>query len=96
MAAKEKERLETADGYIRVSKVAGRDGESFISPDVQRKKIQAWADLHNVEIAAWWEELDQSGKERDRPRSRTRPRPVATWSSRWIDIGGGAWQHCVD
>jgi hypothetical protein len=33
-----------ADGYIRVSRAAGREGESFISPDVQRQKIQAWAD----------------------------------------------------
>jgi hypothetical protein len=30
-----------ADGYIRVSRAAGREGESFISPDVQRQKIQA-------------------------------------------------------
>ncbi len=67
MVAKTEERLQTADGYIRVSKVAGREGESFISPEVQRKKIQAWAELHGVEIVAWWEELDQSGKKRDRP-----------------------------
>ena len=33
----------TADGYIRVSRVAGREGDSFISPDIQRKKISAWA-----------------------------------------------------
>lgn len=59
--------LATADGYIRVSKVAGREGESFIAPEVQRKKIHAWAELHDVEIVAWWEELDQSGKKRDRP-----------------------------
>jgi hypothetical protein len=67
MAARKKERLETADGYIRVSRVAGREGEAFISPDVQRKKIEAWADLHGVQIVEWWEELDQSGGKRDRP-----------------------------
>jgi len=33
----------TADGYIRVSRRAGREGESFISPEVQRKKIADWA-----------------------------------------------------
>ena len=55
------------DGYIRVSRVAGRDGESFISPEVQRAKISGWAELHGVEIVRWWEELDQSGKRRDRP-----------------------------
>lgn len=57
----------TADGYIRVSRRAGREGESFISPDVQRKKIQGWANLHGVEIVQWWEEMDQSGKKLDRP-----------------------------
>ena len=57
----------TADGYIRVSRVAGREGESFISPDLQRKKISAWAELHEVEIVQWWEELDMSGADRTRP-----------------------------
>ena len=55
------------DGYIRVSRVAGREGESFIAPDVQRQKIAGWAELHGVEIVRWWEELDQSGRRRDRP-----------------------------
>jgi site-specific DNA recombinase len=55
------------DGYIRVSRVAGREGESFISPEVQRKRIAGWAELHGVEIVRWWEELDQSGRRRDRP-----------------------------
>jgi site-specific DNA recombinase len=58
---------ETADGYIRVSRVAGREGESFISPEVQRKKIEAWAELHDVEVVHWWHELDASGARRDRP-----------------------------
>jgi site-specific DNA recombinase len=57
----------TADGYVRVSRVGGREGESFIAPEVQRKKIEDWARLHGVEIVAWWEELDQSGASRDRP-----------------------------
>ena len=60
----------TADGYIRVSRVAGRDGERFISPEVQRQKIEAWAALHEVEIVRWWQELDQSGARRDRPMFR--------------------------
>jgi hypothetical protein len=33
------------DGYIRVSKVAGREGDSYISPKVQREKIEGWAKL---------------------------------------------------
>jgi site-specific DNA recombinase len=57
----------TADGYIRVSRRAGREGESFISPEVQRKKIADWAALHGVEIVWWWEELDQSGAKLARP-----------------------------
>jgi len=58
----------TADAYIRVSRVAGREGASFIAPEVQRKKITDWAALHNVEIVQWWEELDQSGAKRERPK----------------------------
>src|SRR5437867_5248524 len=57
----------TADGYIRVSRRGGREGESFISPEVQRKKIAAWAKLHEVEVVAWWEEIDQSGAKLERP-----------------------------
>ena len=57
----------TADGYVRVSRVGGRVGESFISPEVQRQKIEGWAGLHGVRIVRWWEELDQSGRKRDRP-----------------------------
>jgi site-specific DNA recombinase len=57
----------TADGYVRVSRRAGREGESFISPDVQRRKITDWAKLHDVEIVQWWEEIDQSGAKLERP-----------------------------
>lgn len=55
------------DGYIRVSRVAGRAGESFISPAVQREQIEGWAKLRRVEIAAWHEDLDQSGGKLHRP-----------------------------
>jgi site-specific DNA recombinase len=57
----------TVDGYIRVSRRAGREGESFISPEVQRKKIAGWAAVHGVEVVCWWEELDQSGAKLARP-----------------------------
>jgi site-specific DNA recombinase len=60
-------RVQTADGYIRVSRRAGREGESFISPEVQRQKIEAWAKLHGVEIVQWWDEIDQSGAKLERP-----------------------------
>lgn len=55
------------DGYIRVSEVRGRSGDTFISPAVQREKIEAWARLHGHEVAAVHEELDQSGGKTDRP-----------------------------
>jgi hypothetical protein len=42
------------DAYVRVSKVAGRAGESFISPTVQRERIEAWAGLHGAELT--WHE----------------------------------------
>lgn len=61
-------RSQTVDGYIRVSRRGGREGESFISPDVQRKKIADWAKLHDVEILHWWEEIDQSGAKLQRPK----------------------------
>lgn len=54
-------------GYIRVSRVAGRDGESFISPDVQRKQIEGWAAMSGVEIVDWQQDLDVSGGKRNRP-----------------------------
>ena len=38
------------DGYIRVSRVGGREGESFISPEVQREQIETWARLMNAQI----------------------------------------------
>jgi DNA invertase Pin-like site-specific DNA recombinase len=57
----------TADGYVRVSRRAGREGESFIAPELQRRKIADWAALHDVEVLEWWEEIDQSGAKRERP-----------------------------
>lgn len=55
------------DGYIRVSRVGGREGDSFISPDLQREKIEAWARLRGVDISRWETDLDQPGGKLDRP-----------------------------
>jgi site-specific DNA recombinase len=55
------------DGYIRVSRVNGRSGEGFISPRLQREKIQAFAKLHGHKVARWHEDLDQPGSKNDRP-----------------------------
>jgi DNA invertase Pin-like site-specific DNA recombinase len=55
------------DGYIRVSQVRGREGDSFISPDQQREQIERWAQLRGVEIAEWHTDLDVSGGKLVRP-----------------------------
>ena len=56
------------DGYIRVSQVGDREGESFISPRVQREQIEGWIELSGDTLGEVFEELDQSGGRADRPR----------------------------
>lgn len=53
--------MASMDGYVRVSKVAGRKGESYISPKVQRDKITGWAKLHELELGEVVVEEDVSG-----------------------------------
>jgi DNA invertase Pin-like site-specific DNA recombinase len=55
------------DGYVRVSRVGGRSGESFISPDHQRQQIENWAALRGVTIANWETDLDKTGRKLERP-----------------------------
>jgi site-specific DNA recombinase len=55
------------DGYVRVSQIAGREGESFISPAVQREQIERWALRTGAFVAHVFEELDESGARSDRP-----------------------------
>jgi site-specific DNA recombinase len=55
------------DAYIRVSKVAGRSGASFISPDVQRERISSWAQAHGHTLTWHEPELDVSGGTMSRP-----------------------------
>jgi site-specific DNA recombinase len=55
------------DQYVRVSRVGGRSGESFISPDLQREQGAAWASSRGVEVAVVHEDLDQSGGKLERP-----------------------------
>jgi DNA invertase Pin-like site-specific DNA recombinase len=55
------------EGYIRVSRVAGRSGDSFISPKEQRERIKAWARSQGHSIVKWHEDLDQPGSKADRP-----------------------------
>jgi DNA invertase Pin-like site-specific DNA recombinase len=49
------------DGYVRVSRVGGRGGASFISPDVQRETIARLAAFHGLEVGEVVEEIDVSG-----------------------------------
>jgi site-specific DNA recombinase len=54
-------------GYVRVSRVMGREGDSFISPAVQRERIEAWCTMHGHELLAVHTDLDESGGKTDRP-----------------------------
>lgn len=54
-------------GYIRVSRVGGRDGEDYISPDVQREAISAYAAEMGAKIARWYDDQDLSGGTLERP-----------------------------
>ena len=53
-------------GYVRVSRVAGRDGDSFISPTVQRERVQRYAAAHGHTVVDVVEELDAPGTRYDR------------------------------
>jgi site-specific DNA recombinase len=55
------------DGYIRVSRVGDRGGESYISPDVQRQAIEGWAREREVELVLHEPEENVSGGSMDRP-----------------------------
>src|SRR5215210_1288508 len=54
-------------GYIRVSRVAGREGDSFISPDVQLETIKRHAKGAGHQLADVLKDLDQPGSRDDRP-----------------------------
>jgi DNA invertase Pin-like site-specific DNA recombinase len=52
------------DGYIRVSRTAGRGGETFISPKVQRETIERLAKAKGAKLGEIVEEPDVSGARR--------------------------------
>jgi DNA invertase Pin-like site-specific DNA recombinase len=55
-------------GYIRVSRVGGRDKkDGFISPDIQRAAIEAWAERHGITVVIYEDDLNASGGTMDRP-----------------------------
>jgi site-specific DNA recombinase len=54
-------------GYIRVSRVGGREGDAFQSPDQQRDTISSYARAHGHEVVDFTEDLDVSGGKLERP-----------------------------
>jgi DNA invertase Pin-like site-specific DNA recombinase len=55
------------DGYVRVSQVRKRQGERFMSPELQRDQIEKWAALNGHSVDEVFVELDESGARADRP-----------------------------
>src|SRR5450759_2526917 len=50
-----------AIGIVRVSRVAGREGDSFVSPVEQRERIEAECKREGLRLLRIEEELDVSG-----------------------------------
>lgn len=55
------------DGYVRVSQVGAREGEGFISPEVQERAIREWAERQGADVVIQPHELNVSGGTMDRP-----------------------------
>lgn len=55
------------DVYIRVSRVGGREGDSFISPELQEERCRALAVAKGLDVGLVFVDLDQSGGKMDRP-----------------------------
>lgn len=55
-------------GYIRVSRIGGRSGEGYISPDEQRREIERYAGELGLRVTAdaWGDDQDYSGGNFDR------------------------------
>jgi DNA invertase Pin-like site-specific DNA recombinase len=78
--------LLAVDGYVRVSEVAGRHGERFISPAVQRELIEGWARTRGAQVLEVFEELDESGRRADRPLLEEALRRVESGISQGIVV----------
>jgi DNA invertase Pin-like site-specific DNA recombinase len=55
-----------AIGYIRVSRVGGRSGDSFISPELQQESIERVCALNGLTLIDTYTELDASGGDASR------------------------------
>jgi site-specific DNA recombinase len=53
--------MKTFDGYVRVSRVMGREGDSYMSPAIQEADIRRWAEANGVAVAKVVTDEDVSG-----------------------------------
>jgi hypothetical protein len=53
-----------AIGYVRVSRVGGREGDSFLSPALQRQSIERVCQREGLELVDVVEELGPLGRRR--------------------------------
>lgn len=60
-------RTATVVGYVRVSRVAGREGDSFQSPQTQEQAIRDLSERRGYAVSDVVHELDASGGTMDRP-----------------------------
>ncbi len=56
------------DIYVRVSRVAGREGDSFASPEVQEERCRALAKARGLAVGEVLTDLDQTGGKMSRPQ----------------------------
>lgn len=56
-----------AIGYVRVSRVGKREGDSFLSRELQRESIDPVYQREGLELVEVLEELDRSGGDAARP-----------------------------
>jgi site-specific DNA recombinase len=53
--------MRTMDGYVRVSRVMGREGDGYMSPAIQEAEIRRWADRNGVTVGMLLTDEDVSG-----------------------------------
>lgn len=62
-----KDVIQKLDVYVRVSRVGGRQGDSFISPKVQRERAEALIKAKGYKLGEVFTDLDESGAKMARP-----------------------------
>jgi hypothetical protein len=55
-------------GYVRVSRTNGREGDDFISAELQRRQVEQFAASRGYEVVAWYTDVDESGGKASRPQ----------------------------